>query len=299
MPEVSVVIPAYNMATYTVEAVESVLAQTYRDYELLVIDDGSKDGTGEALKIFKDKIKYIYKENGGVCSARNLGIKLAAGKYIAFLDCDDNWLPRKLEESLKGFSGSDIGLVYTDGFIIDKDGKITENVRKPSLSEHPVDDLLIMNIVFNPSVVVKKSCFDIVGHFDEKMFYAADWDMWLRISEKYGIIHIKQPLSRYRVVRSYLHAHTNESKKDLFRMLSKARSRNPALSAALIRQAHKRIYLQAFMSYARNKRLIPAIRELKMLFMTDPLIALRVIITHLYQRRFKTLPSQWPSGVGH
>ena len=283
MPEVSVVIPAYNMAAYTVEAVESVLAQTYRDYELLVIDDGSKDGTGEALKIFKDKIKYIYKENGGVCSARNLGIKISAGKYIAFLDCDDNWLPRKLEESLKGFSGPDIGLVHTDGFIIDKNGKIKKNYKCPALSGHPADDLWIMNIVFSPSVVVKKSCFDIIGRFDENMFFAADWDMWLRISEKYGIIHIKQPLSRYRAVRGYLHEHTNESKTDVLRMLSKAQSRNPALSAALIRQAHKRIYLEAFMSHAINKRLIPSIRELKMLFMTDPLIALRVVITHLYQ----------------
>ena len=91
--KVSVVIPAYNNAEYTIETVDSILQQTHREFEIIVVDDGSTDGTREALKKYGNAIQYVYKENGGACSAMNLGISMATGDYIACLDCDDLWLP--------------------------------------------------------------------------------------------------------------------------------------------------------------------------------------------------------------
>ena len=99
-PKVSVVIPTYNSSQFIVETLESVFAQTYKDYEIIVVDDGSTDNTKEVLQPYTSRIKYIYKENGGPASARNVGIKSAQGEYIAFLDSDDRWLPEKLEKHI-------------------------------------------------------------------------------------------------------------------------------------------------------------------------------------------------------
>lgn len=97
MPKISVIIPTYNRAHYVSQAIDSVLAQTFTDYEILVIDDGSIDNTKEVLQSYLDKITYIYQENKGVSAARNTGLRLARGEWIAFLDSDDIWLPEKLE----------------------------------------------------------------------------------------------------------------------------------------------------------------------------------------------------------
>ncbi|MFC1511428.1 glycosyltransferase family 2 protein [Candidatus Margulisiibacteriota bacterium] len=181
MPEVSVIIPAYNYADFTVQAVESVLAQTYKNFELIVVDDGSTDGTGDALKRFGDRIRYMYKQNGGVSSARNLGIRLAKGKYIAFLDCDDLWLPNKLEESLKGFGDKEVGLVHTDTYHMDAQGQDLFVQKSPGFSGMVAERLLISGFISNPTVMVEKKCFDSVGLFDKKLFYA-DYDKCLFIN---------------------------------------------------------------------------------------------------------------------
>ena len=96
MPKVSVIIPTYNRSKYVTKAIDSVLAQTYRDFEIIVVDDGSTDNTKEVLKPYTDRIKYLYQENTGVSAARNAGIRAAGGQWIAFLDSDDEWLPEKL-----------------------------------------------------------------------------------------------------------------------------------------------------------------------------------------------------------
>ncbi len=101
MPEVSVIIPTYNRAEYVTQAIDSVLAQTYTDYEIIVVDDGSTDKTREVLEPYMDKIAYIYQENTGVSAARNRGIKAAKGDWVAFLDSDDEWLPGKLTVQIR------------------------------------------------------------------------------------------------------------------------------------------------------------------------------------------------------
>lgn len=118
---VSVIIPTYNRAARCKSAVESVLSQTHTNVEVIVVDDGSKDNTGEVINGLDDRVKYIYQANAGVSAARNTGLKAATGDYIAFLDSDDLWLPRKLEAQLSVFRAfPDTGMVWTDMKAIDE-----------------------------------------------------------------------------------------------------------------------------------------------------------------------------------
>src|SRR3989344_2440298 len=128
-PVISVIIPSYNRKSIVVEAIRSVFKQEPRNYEVIVVDDGSSDGTEDYLKSLDLPIKIIRKENGGVSSARNAGIKVAQGKYVAFLDSDDLWLPGILENQLAYLqSHPEIPLVYTDQYI-EVDGKNLEKTR--------------------------------------------------------------------------------------------------------------------------------------------------------------------------
>jgi len=126
-PTVSVIIPAYNQANFIGKAIESVLRQTYQDFEIIVIDDGSTDNTEEITRGFKDKrVKYIkkYKKNRGISVARNIGIKTARGKYIALLDSDDEWLPEKLDKQINILQSEspEVGVVYSNLCYIDENG---------------------------------------------------------------------------------------------------------------------------------------------------------------------------------
>jgi len=213
IPKVSVVIPTYNCAQYIAEAIESVLNQTYKDFEIIVIDDGSTDNTQEIIKPYLNKIKYIYQQNSGPSAARNRGIKEANGEYIAFLDADDIWLPQKLELQIKFMETYfNIGLTFTDmSFFSDKKGIIKNSFLKnmkifnklcvqslssyeKKFSEKIFNALIEENFIPTPSVIVKKQCFNKVGLFDETLFVVEDRDMWLRISLFYDVGFINKPL---------------------------------------------------------------------------------------------------------
>lgn len=193
MPKVSVIIPAYNKADYTVKAVESVLNQDYGNVECIVIDDGSTDDTWDKLFPFDTKIRYIYKNNGGVSSARNKGIVHSTGEYIAFLDCDDMYLPNKISKSMENVNSGSFEFIHTAAYLIDKNDKPIK-VYKPAKT-----NLLFRNFICNSTPVMRKDVFDEVGLFDEDLFICADWDMWLRINEKYAMYYFNEPLTYYRV----------------------------------------------------------------------------------------------------
>jgi len=204
MPRVSVIIPTYNRARYLPETLESVFAQTYRDYEVIVIDDGSTDNTAEVLESYLDRIVYVRKENGGQGSARNAGLKIARGEYIAFLDSDDLWLPDKLELQVRYLDEHpDVGLVFTDYVIFEEKGsKNKTEIGNIILSKKDLTfkRLLYFNFIPNLTVMIRKSCFDNVGLFDEsrELIGGEDYDMWLRISMKYKLGHISKILAKYR-----------------------------------------------------------------------------------------------------
>ncbi len=208
MPKVSVIIPAYNAQKYLAETIDSVMAQTFSDFELIVVDDGSKDKTVSIIRQYQakypEKIRLIQKENGGPASARNAGIRVANGEYIAFNDADDLWLPEKLEKQVAYFDAQlpEVGLVYTDARKFDHDGLWTlpKRFNHKFVEGMIYKDLLKDNMVPNQSVLVRKKCFEDVGLFDEspEVFTSEDYDMWLRIALKYEINYLDEILSLYR-----------------------------------------------------------------------------------------------------
>lgn len=198
-PTVSVILPTYNRAHLVGRAIQSVLDQTYQDFEIIVVDDGSRDNTEEIINGFTDtRIRYVkHQKNKGGSAARNTGIKLAKGKYIAFQDSDDEWLPEKLEKQMKAFkkASDEVGVVYT-GFHRIKDGITyyvpSDDITKKEGNIH--NTLLYGNFVTTQVAVVNAECFKKVGMFDESLPRLQDWELWIRISKYYNFSCIDEPL---------------------------------------------------------------------------------------------------------
>ncbi len=208
MSKVSVVIPTYNCGHYICQAVDSVLAQTYRDFELVVVDDESTDNTRELLMQYGKQFRYIYQGNKGMTAARNTGIKNSSGEYIGFLDSDDIWLPNKLDRQVKLLDGAaEVGLVYCWHYYINAEGDrcafwnntIGRSFESGSrLFEKLIEGNVISGGCSTP--VIRRKCLEKSGMFDESISYSGDWDLWLRISMDYVIAVIPEPLASYRVL---------------------------------------------------------------------------------------------------
>ena len=204
MPKVSVVIPAYNAMNYLPETVESVLRQTFTDFEVLIVDDGSSDHIKQwASGLVDPRVKLISQENQGLPGARNTGIAQTQGEYIAFLDADDLWEATKLEKQVRCLEDNPaVGLVHTWMVLVDEQGKSTGRVM-PSNAEGDVwKQLVEKNVIGCPSVIVRRSCFETVGVFDRSLRSLEDWDMWIRIATRYPFAVIKEPLAYYRQLPS-------------------------------------------------------------------------------------------------
>jgi glycosyltransferase involved in cell wall biosynthesis len=266
IPKVSVIIPAYNYAKYTVETVNSVLQQTYQDYEIIVVNDGSTDDTEIRLQPFieKKQIKYIYQENKGASNARNTGIKNACGEYLAFLDCDDLYLPQKLELSVACLKKNpSVGLVYTPLLFIDELGRVLHKDKDPCYSGMVFDKLILKVFIRNSTCVIRKQCFDKVGLFDESLFYPADWDMWLRISESFPVDYISLPLSKYRYrEKDYFVKNTEKAKLEMVRVAQKMFSNNPKLPEKLKLKVLGQISFLTAVAYLKKMDLKKAKDEL-------------------------------------
>ncbi|RUR83029.1 glycosyltransferase family 2 protein [Chlorogloeopsis fritschii PCC 9212] len=206
MPKVSVIIPAYNAMTYLPETVESVLRQTFTDFEVLIIDDGSSDNIVQWVSELEDpRVKLISQDNQGVSVARNTAIAHAQGEYLAFLDADDLWAPTKLEKQVICLDRHpSVGLVHTWMVFIDREGKSTGRVMTSNAEGDAKKQLLEKNMVACSSVMVRRCCLQTVGGFEPNLHFAEDWDMWIRISSHYPFAVIKEPLYYYRQVPNSL-----------------------------------------------------------------------------------------------
>lgn len=198
-PTVSVIIPTYNRAHLVGRAIRSVLNQTYQDFEIIVVDDGSTDKTEEVVKSFNDpRIRYIrHEQNRGGSAARNTGIRTARGGVIAFLDSDDEWLPEKLAKQVQKMTGSgdQVGLVYTGEKVIDAETGRCLVEKVPSLEGNVHSQLLEGDFIGTcSSVMVKKTAIEAVGGFDEQLVSRQDWDCWIRIAYSYNISCIPECL---------------------------------------------------------------------------------------------------------
>jgi len=202
MPKVSVIIPSYNHVQYIRQCVDSVLAQTYQDIEIIVVDDGSTDGTVEILREYDDRIVLIEQTNRGTQAARNAAIRASSGEFIALLDSDDEWLPGKLQRQMPVLvEHPEIGMAYGQAYTIDEQGVRLNSGRAfgAPVSESAFEDILVLNPVPALTAVVRRSCLNDVGLFDESFIGAADWDLWLRIAHRWSIVCVEEPLALYRV----------------------------------------------------------------------------------------------------
>jgi glycosyltransferase involved in cell wall biosynthesis len=202
MPKVSVIIPAYNCQSFIAETVESILAQTYPDYEIIVVDDGSTDNTRDVLQRYEDRVRYVYQENSGVGAARNRGLSLARGEYIAFLDHDDLWLPEKLETQMKILeTRPEVGLVYSNCYHIDEAGTILGRYFdhiKPARGM-VFHQLFMTNFIPLLTVLVRKAVLDQVGTFRIGWSISEDYDLLLRVARKFILDYVETPLAKYRL----------------------------------------------------------------------------------------------------
>lgn len=203
-PTVSVVMTCYNYGKYVGQSIESVLMQTYKDFELIIINDGSTDNSDSIIKCYtKDRrIHYIMQDNAGQARAKNAGIKLSCGKYIAFLDADDLWEKEKIEMQLPLFMRNETGVVYSNAIWIDDESREIgrgwgSGYFRPR-SQKVSNYLLYDNFIYFSSAIVRKECFDKVGIFDESLTMGIDWDLWLRMSVHYEFDYVDKHLIKYR-----------------------------------------------------------------------------------------------------
>ncbi len=201
VPTVSVVIATYNYGHFLSRAIDSVMAQTFTDFDVIVVDDGSTDNTSEVVRPYQDCSRFTYHPIGhvGVTAAKNYGLKRARGQYLATLDSDDEWEPTKLERQLQMFeSNPALGLVYTRRMIIDPTGRTLGVDRRPLYRGRIVENLLLDNFICYSTVMVKKSVLDDVGLLDESFIIPSDYDLWLRVALKYEADYLDEALVRYR-----------------------------------------------------------------------------------------------------
>jgi glycosyltransferase involved in cell wall biosynthesis len=215
MPKVSVVIAAYNRARFLAECIESVLSQSFHDFEVVIVDDGSTDNTREVVSRYLPPAKYFYQENQGAPATYSKGIELARGDYIALLGSDDALLEDALQKGVEVLDRwPNVGFSYGQAYIMDEEGHITElsrpRHRKGSYvrsGREEIKDLILGNYITGSTTMIRRSCFAEVGLFNP-VFYrgSEDFDMWVRLAKRYDVAYIDSPLAKYRVHRQSLSA---------------------------------------------------------------------------------------------
>ena len=193
--DISVIIPTYNRRNTLPRAVESVLNQTYKPIEIIVVDDGSTDGAKEMCSEMYPLVRYIYQANSGVSSARNTGIKSASGDWIALLDSDDEWLPDKLDRQVKLLQdNAEIRFCHTNEIWIRNNVRINQKKKHQKYGGNIFNKCLDICRISPSSSLFHTSVIKDVGLFDESLDVCEDYDMWLRITSKYPVLFLDQPL---------------------------------------------------------------------------------------------------------
>lgn len=193
LPRVSVIIPTYNRSRMLKEAIDSVLGQDYPHFDLVVVDDGSTDATAELLKTYGQDLVVIRQPNRGVSAARNAGIAAASGRYIAFLDSDDLWLPQKLSRQVRFFNQCPDALVCQTEEIWMRNGRrVNPGLRHRKLSGMIFEPSLHLCLVSPSAVMIRRSLFRAVGLFDESLPACEDYDLWLRVGCRHPVYLIPE-----------------------------------------------------------------------------------------------------------
>lgn len=257
-PLISVVIPAHNAERYIDEALASVRSQTFSDYEILVIDDGSTDRTSEIASSY-DGVILLTQSNRGAAAARNTGIRAARGKYVAFLDADDMWLPSKLEkQAAQLLENPQSQWSYTDALVFDAArGMICRIGERIRLYQGDIlRPLLLRSFIPSPTPVVKKTALAQAGLFDEarERRIGEDWNLWLRLAERHAATLIDEPLAMIRThaLNTSRVTDTLEAYRSKRSILERAMARNPGASSGMRLRARANIAVSAGLRCLRN-----------------------------------------------
>ncbi|MBI3591279.1 MAG: glycosyltransferase [Candidatus Melainabacteria bacterium] len=202
MPKVSIVIPTYNREHFISETIQSVLEQTYKDFEVVVVDDGSTDNTREKLEKFGNRIKSIFQKNSERAIARNNGVKNSTGEYIAFLDSDDTWEKDKLEKQVEILDNKkDIILAYCQCSRINKHGEKIKTAKRQleGYSGEVFEKLLLRNFIASPTPIIRRKLYENTLGFETKHVPYEDWGFWLRYSLLGKFYFLPEALARYRI----------------------------------------------------------------------------------------------------
>jgi glycosyltransferase involved in cell wall biosynthesis len=196
-----VIIPVFNGTNYLSEAIESVLAQTFTNFEILIIDDGSTDSTWDIIQSFGEKVRGFHKENGGVASALNLGIKEMRGDWFAWLSHDDVWIPQKLERQIDFLTKHrEFKACYSDYYEINSTGEIIRAVTTSWNQKNDAIWVLFYDVcIHGSSMIIHKTIFEKIGLFNEKLLFTQDGEMWIRILMNYEIGRVPEILIKGRI----------------------------------------------------------------------------------------------------
>ena len=245
-PQVSVVITCYNYGEFLNSSIQSVLEQTFQDFEIVVVDDGSTDNTPEIISQYTGlpNFRYIRQHNRGQANAKNRGISMARGRYLAFLDADDKWKASKLEKQMPLFSKDAVGVVFSLFDYMDARGRQLDKTRtgeyllprRGMVTEY----LFLDNFVPFSTSMVRRECFRKLGVFDESLTMAIDWDLWLRLSTQYEFDYCDQSLVFYRKGHSgQMSKKTEERSRCIMLIMEKFQNQFPGmLSRNTIKKAY-------------------------------------------------------------
>lgn len=202
-PLVSIITPTFNRERTITQAVESVLAQSYPHWELIIVDDGSRDGTREKLASYLDdeRIQYHFEENQGQSIARNLALQYARGVLLCFLDSDDRWVPEKLERQVALMEAHpEVDVLHSDEIMIDEQGRELSRKNMRRYSGRIARQMLVDNSVSINTVMARRECFDTMGGFSGRYGVADDYDIWLRFSARFTFLYVPEYWGYYRVM---------------------------------------------------------------------------------------------------
>jgi glycosyltransferase involved in cell wall biosynthesis len=263
---VSAVIPSYNYGRFVAEAVASVLGQTYPHVEVIVVDDGSTDDTPQRLEPFGTRIRYLRQENQGLSGARNTGIRAARGPFVALLDADDVWHPRKLEVQMRYLGAHpEVGLVGSDLFT-DRREHWPAVGEASGLEAVPLGlDDVVGRCHFAPSsAVIRRACLDEVGLFDPGLRCVEDREMWIRFVRRFRIAKLPVPLLWYRTHGASLSARAARMEESELRVLRRAFAEVPELRGRPLFRLKTFSYAAYNSAYAYGaaRQWLPALRRL-------------------------------------
>lgn len=268
-PRVSVIIPTFNTGRFIEGAVQSVFAQTETDFELIVVDDGSTDDTRGRLRPYEGKIRYVYQTNSGRPSARNKGLELAQGEFLAFLDADDIWMPDRLERGLRFLEAKkDAGLVHGEVEMIDSRGRLLDDETRHVKTIYQMEAkkgsgylrLLDRCAIFSSTVLLRRACAEKVGAYDARFPIYEDYDWYLRFSMRFSVGLLGAPaVAHYRVHQGNVSTQYDRLRtaEIYIAILRKNLEEAPArLSAESYRRARSRILIKLaeFYEAARQKK---------------------------------------------